>query len=288
MLNNNPEQYLVEYNNSAPGLPSADRSAVPPTQETVTTLKGGGTIDYRVAANVEPNAVSLEIARRAENITNGKTKSSGWCLACVNDATEPVTGIRRTNWAIQAGEAYAESKDYVEVTGFDPRGKSLDEIENFLNGLPPGTVAIYDKNKMGSNAPGHAQVKGTDGMWHSDFEHGALVYGGGVTILRAFIPVSASGEIKVGQGPYLGEYSNAPITKSEDERASATMSRFEETLRGLREAEASLSEPDVKEEEEAMIPLGTPATEGPRGIDTANVAAARALEEQLALLLAPK
>lgn len=233
-----------------PGLPKADTGALRPAPEAITTLKGGDTIDYRVAANVEPNAVGLEIARRAESITNGRTQSTGWCLAKVNDATEPVTGIRRTNWAIQAGEAYAESKDYVEVTGFDPRGKSLDEIENFLNGMPPGTVAIYDKNKMGFDAPGHAQIRGTDGKWHSDFEHGALVYGGGVTILRVFIPVSSTGDIKVGQGPFLGDYSSAPITESDAARASAAMSRFQDTLNSLRPAEPGACQPGSPEEEE--------------------------------------
>lgn len=186
------------------------------------TLKPGTEVDWRTALNIEPSDVGIALARKAQQQTAGSLGSSGRCLAVAAISIDTVAPMAAgaIPRAIDAPEFLRKSGNYVEVTGFNPNGKSLDEIENFLNKMPPGTVAIYDKNRMGTSAAGHAQIKGLDGQWHSDFRHGALVYSGGVSILRVFIPVSSNKTLTVGKGQNVSAGDDQPSHPTSDSSAA--------------------------------------------------------------------
>lgn len=85
------------------------------------------------------------------------------------------------NWF--ANGRYADN--FLEVEGV-PQG-SREELEAFLNDMPPGAIAIYlDGNRP--NWYGHIQVAMGNGKFVSDFVHGPLVYRNPKNV-RVFLPV---------------------------------------------------------------------------------------------------
>jgi hypothetical protein len=142
-------------------------------------LASSKAITAEAASQLSVNENMARLARESEKVSRRST-SLRLCLGYVNDAMENAgLGVQRMPWAIQGPQAMRNDNRFLEVTGM-----TADKIAS----LPPGSIVFYEKPGHGYSYPGHAQIKGLDGKWHSDFTHDDIVYAGEPKLVWAFIP----------------------------------------------------------------------------------------------------
>lgn len=176
-------------NGASEHVDSLPKPVAPAPQPSVISLEGRRSVTKEEAFQSQPTAVGNRLAQAllsrpgVGNDFSYDKATDGRCLEKVNDAMDAAgVSIRRVPLARQAADVLAKSNDYIEVKG--PISASD------LNKFPVGTVCIAQRASNPS-AAGHAMVKVSDEgqhQWCSDFRHPPVVYSGGYSNIRVFIP----------------------------------------------------------------------------------------------------